>query len=122
VPLHAALEVLGRDAAELPDDEGPFSLHSPEVLAATLAPAGWTDVRAEVRRLRLPYGGNVEPAVAAPTSLDSGPTRVVTADADDATKARVVEAIAEAMGRHVDGQGHVVLDATVLITTANRPG
>jgi ubiquinone/menaquinone biosynthesis C-methylase UbiE len=121
VPLRATLAALGRDAGELPDDEGPFSLHGPEVIAATLEPAGWTEVRSEVRRLTLAYGGHVAPAVAAPTALDSGPTRVVTVDIDDEAKARVVEAVAEAMGRHVDGQGHVALDATVLITTARRP-
>lgn len=121
VPFHAALRALGRDGADVPDDQGPFSLHDADVIRSVLEPAGWTDVRPEVHRLVLPFGGRLDPAASAAASLDFGPTRLVTAELDDATKATVVDAITDALARHVDGHGHVVLSGTVLVTTASRP-
>jgi SAM-dependent methyltransferase len=120
VPLRAAMTALGRSSAELPDDEGPFSLHGPDALAAVLGPAGWSEIRPESRHLDLPFGGGLTPAEAAVTSLDFGPTRIVTADLDEATRARVVDAITEALAPHVDGHGQVVLGGSIVITTARR--
>jgi SAM-dependent methyltransferase len=118
VPLRAALAAIGGDPADLPDDNGPFSLHSADAIAAAVGPAGWTDIRTEVHRLPLPFGGGIDPGQAAVAALDFGPTRLVTADLDDDDRARVTTAITDALADHVDGHGHVVLGGTVLITTA----
>lgn len=120
VPLHATLAALGRDADGLPDDQGPFSLPDTDALEATLGPSGWTDIRPEVHRLALPFGGSLTPAEAAVFALDFGPTRFVTADLGDDERAAATDAIAAAMAAHVDGLGHVVLGGTVLVTTARR--
>jgi hypothetical protein len=85
-----------------------------------LEPAGWTDVEVEVRHLDLPFGGGLDPATAAATTIDFGPTRIVTADLDPDARAEVVAAITTALSNHVDGQGRVVLGGTVLVTTAAR--
>jgi ubiquinone/menaquinone biosynthesis C-methylase UbiE len=118
VPLAATLAALDRDAGELPDDQGPFSMPDADTIAGVLEPAGWGEIRTEIRRLDLPFGGRLDPAAAAAVALDFGPTRIVTADLDDASRHRVGAAIAEALASHVDDQGHVVLGGTVLIVTA----
>jgi SAM-dependent methyltransferase len=120
VPYRAALEALG-GASPLPDDEGPFSLPDPATITPLLEGAGWADVHVAVRTLELPYGGGLLPIPAAETALDFGPTRVLTADLDDVARRRALDAIAHALGDHVDGEGHVVLQGTILITTARRP-
>jgi SAM-dependent methyltransferase len=120
VPFAAALGVLGRDASELPDDAGPFSLCDAGALVAAVEPAGWIDVRAEVRRIRLSFGGGLDPLAAAARALDVGPTRIVTADLDDDTRGRVAAAVADAFTEHLDDDGRVVLGGTILVTTARR--
>lgn len=122
VPLHAALGALGRDDPGLADDEGPFSLHSPGLLADLLGRTGWTGARTSTHRLALPFGGGVPPAVAAEGALGFGPTRVVTEGIEGDERAAVVEAIAAAFAGHLDGAGHVALTGTVLVTTALRAG
>ncbi len=119
VPFAAALAALGRDASDLPDNEGPFSMPDAETITAVLEPAGWTDVRTETHHLDMPFGGGLDPEGAASAALDFGPTRIVTADVDDRTRHKVADAISETLARHVDTQGRVVLSGTVLITTAN---
>jgi len=121
VPLAATLGALGRVESGLPDDEGPFSLHDADAIAAALEPAGWHDLDVAAHRLDLPFAGGLDPAAAAAVALDVGPTRIVTAEIDDDARARVVQAITEAFTEHVDGAGRVVLGGTVLVTTAVRP-
>lgn len=120
VPYRAALRVLGR-IDDQPDDEGPYSLHDPAVIAELLTGAGWAEPATVAHRVALPFGGGVGPAEAADAALDFGPARVVTAGLGDADRARVVAAIAEAFADHLDADGHPVLEGTVLLTTARRP-
>lgn len=122
VPLEAALSVLGDSVEAPPDDEGPFSLHGPDVLEPLLTGAGWADVAVRPSVVRFAFGGGVDPATAAAAALDFGPTRVVTAGADEATRAAVVDAITGVLADHVDGDGHVVLEGLVLVTTARPAG
>ena len=118
VPYAAALAALGQPD-DLPQDEGPFSLHHPDLIARLLEDAGWRDVVPVVHRLRLPYAGGVDGAAAAEASLDFGPTRIITKDLDDADRGRVRAAITEALQPH-EVDGTVLLDGTVLVTTARR--
>jgi SAM-dependent methyltransferase len=123
VPLRAALEELRRrgiEAAPPPADDEPFSLRDPDTVTRLLTGAGWSDVRCEPRGLLLPFGGGVDVATAATAALDLGPTRVI-ADALDATdRAAVTDAIADALAGHVGQDGHVHLEARVLLITAAR--
>ena len=123
VPLAAALAV--RDGLHLPPadvpppDAGPFSLAEPDAVTALLARAGWVDVSVDERPLQLPLAGGAPLDVAAKSTLEFGPTRVVTDDMDPSQRAAAVVAIAEALLPHVI-DGAAVLDARVLLVTARR--
>ena len=118
VPYRAALAALER-ADDLPDDQGPFSLHGPDVIVPLLEGAGWRDVDAVVHHLDLPYGGGVDAARAARGSIDVGPTRILTQGLDEPDLAVVLTAITDALGRH-EVNGEVHLGGTVIVTTARR--
>jgi SAM-dependent methyltransferase len=120
VPLHAALAAIGLDDSGLSDVADAFSLHDAETIGAVLAPAGWTDIKIARHVVPLLIEGGVSPDDAAVASLDVGPTRRVTTGIDEATRRRVVDAIATALRDHVGPDGNVVLDGTVVVTTARR--
>ncbi|MGH3994172.1 MAG: class I SAM-dependent methyltransferase, partial [Pseudonocardiaceae bacterium] len=80
VPMHAALDELRRRGTAVqapPDDDGPFSLYDPATVTALLTGAGWSHVTCTPHRLMLPFGGGLDPATAARSALDLGPTRLV---------------------------------------------
>lgn len=118
VPYEAAAEALGL-TDELPDAEGPFSMGDKAEIRTLLEGAGWCDVESVVHRLALPYGGAVDAPTAAQSSLDFGPTRLITQGIDDDARARVIDAIAEVL-RPYEQDGTVILSGTVLVTTAVR--
>lgn len=125
VPLQATLGALstsGSAAADtdLPADGGPFSLHDEDAVRALLTGAGWSDVGWDVQRIPLPLGGDLSPAAAAQAALDFGPTRTATTGIDDEARARVVAAITEAFTDHLDTDGRVVVDGTIVLVTALR--
>ncbi|HEU4841308.1 MAG TPA: methyltransferase domain-containing protein [Ilumatobacteraceae bacterium] len=123
VPLRAAVAALaahGVDAAVPPDDGGPFSLGDAPAVTAMLERAGWRDVAWTARPVRVPVGGGRDPADAAAVSMQLGPTRIVTKDLDPELRDAAATAIAAALADHVDGDGHVVLDAAIGIVTATR--
>ena len=119
VPLQAALGVLHDVTPPLPD-AGPFSLHDGDAIAALLVGAGWTAPTTVTHDLELVVEGGSTVEEAAAGFLDFGPTRTVSEGRDDATRAAVVAAIAEALRAHVDESGRVVLGGRVLVTTARR--
>lgn len=132
IPLHAAVGACrerGHDRTAdgttfdgflANDDGGPFSLHDPAFVTALLTGAGWRDVGVVEHRLPLPFAGGCDPAVAARAALDFGPTRALLTGSDDATVAAAEAAIEAAFARHVDGDGHVVLEGAVHLVTATR--
>jgi hypothetical protein len=111
----------GLDPEVPPVDAGPFSLGDGAVVHRILGGAGWRDVTIEPRVLKLVVGGGVPPVEAARAALESGPARVVAEALDDDQRRRVIDAIAEAYGEHVDEHGHVVLEATPVLVAARRP-
>jgi ubiquinone/menaquinone biosynthesis C-methylase UbiE len=124
VPLHAVLDEMRRRGVtiqEPPDDRGPFSLHDPAAVTALLTAAGWSDVTCTPHRLRLPLAGGLDPASAATAVYDSGPVRAVTTQLDESHRAAVTAAITAALADHVDPDGHVHLDAKILVVTASHP-
>ena len=124
VPLAAALEVTRAhgvaDPEGLEPDGGPFSLGDPAAVTALLERAGWSDVAVTPHRLALPFGGGLTPADAAATAAGFGPNRILFADLDDDVRAEAVARVAEVLGHHVDGDGHVVLDGRIFTITARR--
>ena len=118
VPYNAALAALDRPD-EIPQDEGPFSLNTPDLLRDLLERAGWSDVDPVVHHLGMRFGGGVPASVAAEMALDFGPTRIVTKDVDEPDRTRVVAAITEALREH-ERDGTVLLNGVVLVTTARR--
>lgn len=119
MPLQAALGVLDDVTPPLPD-AGPFSLHDADAIAALLVGAGWAAPTTVTHDLELVVEGGSTVEEAAAEFLDIGPTRIVSEGRDDATRAAVVAAIADALRAHVDDNGRVVLGGRVLVTTARR--
>jgi SAM-dependent methyltransferase len=101
---------------------GPFSLSDPAVARDVLGRAGWADVSSAPRPVLLAVGGGLPPAEAARISLDVGPARLMSEDLDDDQLGQIRDAVTEVYVDHVDGQGHVVLEAAPVIITARRQG
>jgi SAM-dependent methyltransferase len=125
VPLQAAVRALDRCGASADppaDDEGPYSLHDPAATERLLTRAGWTGVSQTTHDLTLVFAGGAAPREAAEASLDFGPTRVVTAGADEDTKAAVVAEVTDAFASRVDADGHVALGGRIRIVQARIAG
>ena len=129
VPLHATLAVRRAhgvgDTASMPADGGPgdvgaSSLGDVPAALALLAAAGWDGVGATPHQLAMPFGGGLDPRIAAEAAADFGPTRLALEGLDDVVRADAVDAIATAFEAHVDDDGHVVLGGSVLVLTATR--
>lgn len=123
VPLHAALGELRRRgvAVQAPEDDVAFSLADPTVVTTLLTGAGWSSVACTRHRLVLPFGGGLDASAAAIEAIGMGPTRLVTAGLDSDDRAAVTAAIATAFTRNLDTDGHVNLNATILLVTAIHP-
>lgn len=124
VPLHAALDELRRRGVAVqapPAENAAFSLADPTVVTTLLTSAGWSGVACTRHRLVLPYGGGLDASAAAIAAIDTAPTRMVTAELGSGDRAAATAAIATAFARHLDTNGHVNLDATILLVTAIRP-
>ena len=123
LPLTVAMATLadaGIEADLPPDGYGPFSLADPDAVVSMLGAAGWRDAAWTPHRVRLLIGGGQDPAAAAASSMQLGPTRVATADLEPAALESVQRAIAACYSDHLDETGDVVLGATVGIVTASR--
>jgi len=123
VPLHAALDELRRRgmAVQAPEDDAAFSLADPTVVTTLLTGAGWSSIACTRHRLVLPFGGGLDASAAAVAAMDVGPARQVTAELESADRAAVTAAIATAFARHLDTNGHVNLNAGILLVTAVHP-
>jgi SAM-dependent methyltransferase len=124
LPYSIAMEHRRRWGLEVeapPSDGGPFSLGDAAVAQDLLGRAGWADVSSTARPMLLAVAGGLPPAEAARESLELGPARFVTEDLDDDRRGQIRDAIAEVYLDHVDEDGHVVLGATPVIVSANRP-
>jgi len=124
LPLSVAMRTLADAGVEVPEpplDQGPFSLSDRVAVTTMLGAAGWVDVEWAPHELTLSIGGGLPPAEAATSSMELGPTRVVTEDVDEEKNGRVLAAITEEYGRHTDENGHVRLGAAIVVVTARRP-
>lgn len=124
LPLQVAIETLaarGVVPADIPLDQGPFSLSDPAEVRRLLSAAGLTDVEVAPHSLRLEMGGGADAATAAAASMDLGPTRVATAAVSDDDRTAVLAALTDALEDQLDADGHVVLGGQILVVTAYRP-
>jgi SAM-dependent methyltransferase len=122
VPLRAALDAMARHGVtpEVPaEDDGAFSLHDAAAVGELLTGAGWSGVDVTAYEVALPFGGGLPAREAAVSSLEVGPTRIVTTGLADDIKDAVVDAITEAFAPFDRGEG-VVLDGSIRIVRAAR--
>ena len=96
-------------------------MNDPTEVASMLERAGWRDVTWDRRSLSLLVGGGTGPEDAAETSMNLGPTRIVTQDLGTDDAAAVRRAIADGFGKNLVGNGYVALGATIGVVTATRP-
>ncbi|MGI8939930.1 MAG: class I SAM-dependent methyltransferase [Iamia sp.] len=123
LPLQVALAAVGDEVgADVPPvDGGPFSMGDAAEVLGLLGGAGWSEVVWDEQQVTLLMGGGLSPAEAAVATLDFGPTRLVATGLDDEARDRMVAAITEAYQEHLDPDGHVTLDGTIIIVSATRP-
>ncbi|HEV7204707.1 MAG TPA: methyltransferase domain-containing protein [Jatrophihabitans sp.] len=105
---------------EQPVDAGPGSWSDRDVVTALLTGAGWRDVTVTPHRLRLAFGGGLDPRAAADTSLELGPARIAMKGAAEGTIAAFRDELENVYRDRVDENGHVVLGASIRIVTARR--
>jgi SAM-dependent methyltransferase len=120
VPVMATIPVLGPPALAGPDEPGPFSLASPEVVERILGAGGWRDVEVGDLALDLPHPAGGADAVARVVVDFSPPIAGALVDQPDrADDARA--AVAEAL-RPLERDGIVHLGMRALIVTASSSG
>jgi ubiquinone/menaquinone biosynthesis C-methylase UbiE len=115
-----SLAAQGVEPGEVPPiDWGPFSLGDASKTAAMLAAAGWRDVAWTPHDIRIPIGGGLSPAEAAPIVMQLGPTRMALMGADDDVVAAVERRVIDVLRDHLDDAGHVVLGGKIAIITGD---
>lgn len=121
VPLRAAKAVLGEVPMAPPGAPGPFAFGEGERVRAVLEGAGWREVSLTpwTHPLALGGGGTLDDAVEFLEQI--GPTAGALRDASEAQRARVREALREALAPHDRGAG-VTLDGAMWLVCARRAG
>ena len=120
VPGGAAMQHVPFPDFGEPGAPGMFGLADADRTAATLADAGWSDVAIERQQRPMLLGGpgTLDDAMAFATASGPGTTLLGGAP-DDATRARAIQAIRDALAEHVTADG-VRLSGTVWAITARR--
>ena len=118
VPTMAAMQHVTIEMPADPHAPGPFALADPERVRSILERAGFRDVRIEPFTPTVTFGGTIEEAVSIMMRL--GPTATALEKADDATRATVAGAIADALAPYMTPQG-VCAPSAAWIVTASRP-
>ena len=120
VPLRAASQHVELPAPPAPGAPGPFALADPERVRRILTASGFQDVSFDAHEAKLSLGGaaNVEEAVE--FILEIGPVATLLQKADAPVRARVVQAIREALTPYTSRDG-VSLGGAAWIVLA-RPG
>ena len=114
VPLSAVLRVLpGPPPPAAPHAPGPFALADPDRLRAILTAAGWTDVALTQFTHAMELGSTLEESLEYASRM--GPAARALRDADDATRARGLEALHETLSPLAPG---FTLGSAVWIVTA----
>ncbi len=121
VPLMAAAEHVAMPPRPPPGTPGPFSLADPERIRRILGEGGLTEITITSSEGPMAFaGGDLEAGVE--LALDVGPLSRVLREAqpDDATRARIIDAIRTALEAYRTDDG-IALPAAAWIVTAERP-
>lgn len=120
VPLRAASQYVELPAPPAPGAPGPFALADPDRVRRILEAGGFKDASFDAYEAKLSLGGaaNVEEAVE--FILEIGPIATLLREADAQVRARVVQAIREALTPYTSRDG-VSLSGAAWIVLA-RPG
>lgn len=105
-PFAAAKPHLPEQKPGDPNTPGPFAFADPERVRRVLSQAGFRDVAIEAFDGEMDLGGDPEHAGFQLTSL-MGPTSRALKNVDDATRAKVRDAVREAMTRFLKERGHL---------------
>ncbi len=118
VPMAAAWTVVPAEAPTPASEPGPFSLADETRIRTILKDSGFADAMCEAVDCDVVLGA--DPASTAEFMINAGPAARAVAGANDATRSRVHDAIADALSRHVGSEG-VSLRAAVWIVRAVNP-
>ncbi len=119
VPFMAAIPHLPPMPRPNQGDPGPFSLSDPDRARRVLGAAGFVDVNLDrVDDTMSLSDGPLEDAVR--TAIDMGPLARPLRQADEATRARVADAIQSALAKHLTAEGVRLPAACWLLTARNR--
>ena len=116
-PLQAALQHVPPPEKPDPNAPGPFAFADDSRVTAILKDSGFTDIRLEPREVDMVFGngGDLKQTVAELVGI--GPVSRLLMDQDDATRARVVESVAEVMASYFS-DGALQMKGAVWFVTA----
>ncbi len=119
LPMMAVKPFLPETPDQDPHAPGPFALADPERLRGILEDADFADVSIKPVDIEmvLADGGGVDQALRFVTKI--GPTAKAIADMDEATKAKMQEALREVLVPH-DNEGRIALKGAIWIAQAGR--
>jgi len=109
---------LGDAGQPTPAGANPFSLGNAELTARILETAGFDDVRFEEVHEPVPYGHDVDAALAIVTGFQN--TSAALASLSDGEAARTVERLREMLAAHYSHEHGVALDSRSWLITARR--
>lgn len=115
-PLAAAKPFLPEMPPPDPLTPGPFAFADPARIRDILARSGFSDIRVEKFDAAMNMGSNL--ALASAQTLKIGPLSRAAAEADDAMRAKIAEAVNGAFRKFADAGGSVVLPAACWLVGA----
>jgi SAM-dependent methyltransferase len=116
-PVAAAKPLLPEQPPPDPLAPGPFAFASRERVADILAHAGFVGIKIEPYDGVMPLGNDI-PFIAAQT-LQFGPLSRMIGDADEATRAKVIEAVKGAMSRFANADGEITPPSACWLVAAH---
>jgi SAM-dependent methyltransferase len=122
VPLGAVAKIVPLPPPQAPDAPGPAAFANPERVGRVLGAGGFADVALEDVRIPLALGGGtLEGAVELALEIGPGATALREANAGPELRARVADAIREALAPFA-ASGRVQIPSAVWVVTARNPG
>ena len=119
VPLKAATQHIQPPAPPAPGTPGPFAFADPDRVHRLLEAGGFTEVRCESHEAELSTGGASTVEEAVEFLLEIGVVARLLHEADATMRARVAEAVHEALAPYASQQG-VRMNGAAWIVTARR--
>jgi len=117
-PLQAALKHVSLPQPADPHAPGPFAFADEARVTGMLKDSGFTDIRFAAREVELNFGSGGSLLETCAELVGIGPLARLLAEADEATRQRVIESVAESMSAHfVDGV--LTLSGAVWFVTAS---